>query len=69
MKVLGQPIFFIIWRFSLLRGTNVLNIGKSGTLEKFHYERFSLLGGFIVGSSTVLQSFLWSIFMRFIAKC
>ena len=24
MKVLGQPIFFIIWRFSLLRGTNLL---------------------------------------------
>ena len=48
MKVLGQPIFFIIWRFSLLRGTNVLKCmqvvhWKNFIMRGFHYWEVSLL--------------------------
>ena len=43
MKELGQPIFFIIWRFSLLRGT--IEEYTNGALEKIHYERFFTIGG------------------------
>ena len=35
MKALGQPIFFIIWRFSLLRGKKTIEEYSNGTLEKF----------------------------------
>ena len=45
MKVLGQPIILIIWRFSLVRGTNVLKCMQMVHWKTFHYERFSLLGG------------------------
>ena len=54
MKVLGQ-LFFIIWRFSLLRGTNIL---KSIQMKNFIKRGFSLLGEFIIGGSTVLQNYI-----------
>ena len=45
MKVLGQPIFFIIWRFSLLKGKKTIEEYANSMLEKFHYERFFTIGG------------------------
>ena len=43
MKVLGQPIFFIIWRCSLLRGTNVLKCMQMVHWKNFIMRGFSLL--------------------------
>ena len=53
MKVLGQPIFFIIWRFSLLRGTNLLKSVQMVHWKNFIMRCFSLLGEFIIRGSTV----------------
>ena len=58
MKELGQPIFFIIWRFSLLRGT--IEEYTNGALEKFIMRGFSLLGEFIIRGSAVLL-YNWSL--------
>ena len=56
MKVLGQPIFLIIWRFSLLRGTNLLKSKQMVHWNDFIMRGFSLLGEFIIGGSTVFAS-------------
>ena len=49
----GQPIFLIIWKFYLLRGTNVLKSVQMVHLKNFIMRGFSLLGEFIIGGFTV----------------
>ena len=49
-------MFFIIWRFSLLRGTNLyIEEYAMAYRNKFIMRGFSLLGGSIIGGSTHLQ--------------
>ena len=54
MKVLGQAIFHYLEVFFIER-CKCIEVYGNGTLEKFHYERFSLLGEFIIGGSTVFN--------------
>ena len=44
---------FIVWGFSLLRGTHLLKSICKWCIGKIHYEGFSLFGEFIIGGSTV----------------
>ena len=66
MKVLGQPICFIIWRFPLLRGTNLLKSMQMVHWRNFIMRGFSPLGEFIIKGSTYnmctdIQTYTWII--------
>ena len=50
---IGTANFFIIWRFFFIEGYKSIEEYVNGTLEKFHYERFFTIGGFIIGGATV----------------
>ena len=53
IKVLEQPICFIIWRFSLLRGTNLLKSMRMVHWKNFTMRGFSLLGEFVIRGSPI----------------
>ena len=57
MKVLGQPIFFHYLEVFFIERYKSIEEYVNGTLEKFHYERFSLLGGLIIGGTTVVVTY------------
>ena len=59
MKELGQPILFIIWRFSSLRGTKIFEEYANGTLENFIMRGFSLLGEFIIGGAGINYMYVY----------
>ena len=53
---IGTANFFIIWRFSFLRGIyKSIEKYANGTLEYFIMRGFSLWGEFIIGGSTVFK--------------
>ena len=50
MKVLGHPNFFHYLEVFFIERYKSIKEYANGTLEKFNYERFSLLGEFIIGA-------------------
>ena len=49
----GTANFFHYLEIFFIERFKCIEVYANGTLEKFHYERFSLLGGFIIRGSTV----------------